>query len=137
MSKVAEFYSSVRESPFIAVEIIWAVGLIADGTYLLLPAYAPVAGSVLAQFAGSPAVSLAIACFYIITGVFGLYAAYIRKRWARNTSTIMFFMAFFFTVLIRLLAIGFVPTIWVWPLLLALVAVIDNWNVNWKRYSDS
>ena len=137
MSKVAEFYGSVRESPFIAVEILWAVGLIADGIYLLLPAYAPGTGSVLATFAGSPEVSLAIVCFYIVTGAFGLFAAYIRKRWARNTSTILFFMAFFFTVLIRLLTIGFVPTLWVWPLLLALTAAIDNWNVNWKRFSDS
>lgn len=132
MSKVANIVQIMRDTPFITIEFIWSVALILDGIYLLLPDYMPAAGSVLEQFVGSPYVSLGIAALYIVTGLIGLIGVFTQKTAVRIASTWMFFASFFFTVLIRLLTVGFVPTLWIWPLLLSLVAVIDNWTIGWK-----
>lgn len=133
MSRLADFVQSIREEPFVVIEMLWGIGLVANGIYLLLPSYVPTTGSVLIQFASSPFVSLGIAVLYIVTGLAALAAAYFGRM--RHVSTFMLFLAFFFTVLIRLLTVGFVPTVWVWPTLLALTAAVDYWRVKWKPSS--
>jgi len=133
MSRVADIVHSIKTEPFIAIEMIWGIALILDGIYLLLPHYEAAAGSVLISFVASPYISVGVAVFYIVTGVVAVISAY-RNRF-RETSSFMLFLVFFFTVLIRLLTVGLVPTTWVWPALLAVAAGVDYWRLKWKSYS--
>jgi hypothetical protein len=131
MSKVADAFNSVRESPFIAVEFIEGVALVIYGAILLSPYYEPMGGSVM-QILQTPLIGTLIAILYIITGLISLWGCYHPSRRNRNISTWFLFSTFFFTTLLRLLTVGFLPLLWVWTLLLATIAIIDNWNINWK-----
>lgn len=133
MSRAAEFYEGIRRNPFAVLEFIWGLALIVDGFYLLLPAYEAKPGSVLVAFTGEPEVATFIAAFYVFTGTFATIAAMLGNYALRNWSQILLFMAFFFTVLLRLLSVGFTPTVWVWPALLAVTAAVANWNHKWNR----
>lgn len=130
MSTVAEVTQSIRREPFIAIELIWGLALFFDGLYLLLPNYVAVNGTVLAEFVTSPYVSIGIAVFYIVVGVVTVLAALANRF--RNISTFLLFLVFLFTMLIRLLAVGFFPTTWVWPALLAVTVAVDYWQLKWK-----
>src|SRR5689334_16839216 len=120
MSRLARIYTIIGSNPLIAVEFIWALALVVDGVYLLTPDYMPATGSALAAFASAPIVGQLIAALYIVTGLVALVACVKNHARLRNISTMMFFLAFVFTVIIRILTVGFIPTVWVWPLLLGL-----------------
>jgi hypothetical protein len=135
MSRLAEIYRIIGVEPLRVIEFVWALGLICNGLYLLTPDYAPAKGSVLVAFVGSPEVAIGVAILYIVSGAVALWAAYRNSRKIRNVSTWLMFAAFTFTAILRLLTVGFVPTIWVWPLLLGLTAIVINIHLNWKRFS--
>lgn len=135
MSRLAGIYKIIGMEPLRVVEFIWAVGLIANGVYLLTPDYAPAKGSVLVAFVGSPEVAIGVAILYVISGVVAMWASYKNSKKIRNVSTWLMFASFTFTAILRLLTVGFVPTIWVWPLLLGLTAIIVNLHISWKRFS--
>ena len=103
--------------------------MVCDGAYLLLPNYTPAAGSVLSQVAGSPEVSIGIAVLYIVSGVVAFLGAWSNRAKVRRYSTGLLFISMLFTVLIRLIVVGLTPTLWVWPMILAAVAAIDNWSI--------
>jgi hypothetical protein len=135
MPRVAKFYRSIERNPFAILEFIFGLALIMDGFYLLLPGYEPAPSSVFIEFVATPIVAMLLAIFYIVTGAVSSCVAFGNSlRW-RSASALMLFAAFFFTVLIRWLTVGLVPTVWLWPLLLSVVAAVDYWNIQWNRRS--
>lgn len=132
MSRVQRVYGSIRKEPFIAIEFVWAIALLLNGVYLVLPSYEPVEGSILAAVTTAPVLAVAVGTLYLITGLIALIGLFIKPQ-HRKLATMLFFVCFTFTFLIRILTVGFPPTAWLWPLLLGLTAGIDNLHLSWKQ----
>ena len=106
------------------------------GLYLLSPWHTVLNGTPMFEFLSTPYVNLVYSFFYIVAGAVGFVACRINTIKWRSASTFVFFNMFFLIVMIRVLTVGFVPVVWVWPLLLGLCTAVANISQKW-RHTDS
>jgi hypothetical protein len=136
MSKFVDAYNIIQKEPLRAIEFGWGLILFLDGLYLLAPDYQPATGSVFSQVAGSLAVAIGTAILYIVTGIASMVGSYTDSISIRKVSTGLAILSFLFTVAIRLVVVGPQPTLWVWPLTLTIVALVDNWSLHGNTRTD-
>ena len=133
MARVFQVYEIIGKDPMRAGETVTSVFFILLGLYLLSPWHTILVGTPMFEFLFIPYVNLVYSIFYFIVGVLGITA--VRKNtiaW-RGASTFGFFAMFTLIVLIRILTIGFIPIVWVWPLLLMVIAGIANIHLKWRQ----
>lgn len=131
MTRAVEVFRSASKRPMEAIEVILALTLFGAGLYLLSPTYViqDSGMSTTAQaFADNDLAHMSYGLFgFIVPAAPILLGLFLRRfntiTW-RTRSTFMMFLAFLFTALFRVIVIGPVPILWVFPLALAFVSAV-------------
>jgi hypothetical protein len=133
MSRIVDARATIAQQPFRLIEAMWGGILIGNAVYLLWPTYSPSPGSIIENIAASRATGITMGIIYLVTGALAIYASLYRGRNWRRVTAGLFFMAFLLTALLRVLSVGLTPTVWVWPLLLALASAVNYLHIQWQR----
>lgn len=124
MPSAVSVYQTIKTNPIFVIEIIFAIGLMVYGLYILGPLYEVSYSTALGRFFEGPPVRIGMGFLYMVSGVVVLFAKIKNHTRLRTSGAFLMFMAFFFTFVIRVVTIGLIPLIWMHYLMLALACAV-------------
>ena len=124
MSRLTKMLRFIGGRPELIIEIILAVVLLVFALYLGGPWYVGGPTTAIGNAIEADTVRVLTAIIYIIPSSLTLGGVFKQNDKLRTYATFGLFMAYLFSVILRILTVGFTPLLWLYPFGLALVAAV-------------
>lgn len=122
MNKVGWLISAAKK-PVEASMFVYSTGLFFLSLFIMSPFYHAAVSSPFSTFYGQRALEFFVAVFFLASSLPGLIVPFVREekrmRWLKH-STFGIFLSFLFLFVLRVAVAGWIPLIWIYPLLISL-----------------